>query len=99
MRYLPLTDADRSAMLDVIGAPSIDALFVDVVERRVLATRYLEIVEYAPSEDAAGGVAEIAGAIGLMIPRLRYAAGIGLALYALCVWPANWATTASTWRS
>ena len=35
------------------------------------------------------GVAEIAGAIGLMIPRLRYAAGIGLALYALCVWPAN----------
>jgi uncharacterized membrane protein len=35
------------------------------------------------------GVAEIAGAIGLMIPRLRYAAGIGLALYAVCVWPAN----------
>lgn len=35
------------------------------------------------------GVAEIAGAIGLMIPRLRKAAGIGLALYALCVWPAN----------
>jgi len=42
----------------------------------------------------ATGVAEIAGAIGLMIPlRLipwaRYAAGIGLALYALCVFPAN----------
>jgi uncharacterized membrane protein len=35
------------------------------------------------------GIAEIAGAIGLMVPRLRYAAGIGLALYALCVWPAN----------
>lgn len=35
------------------------------------------------------GVAEIAGAIGLMIPRLRVAAGIGLALYALCVFPAN----------
>ena len=30
MRYLPLTDADRSAMLDVVGAPSIDALFADV---------------------------------------------------------------------
>ena len=30
MRYLPLTDADRSAMLDVIGAPDVDALFVDV---------------------------------------------------------------------
>jgi uncharacterized membrane protein len=35
------------------------------------------------------GIAEIAGAIGLMLPRFRYAAGIGLAAYALCVWPAN----------
>jgi uncharacterized membrane protein len=40
------------------------------------------------------GIAEIAGAIGLLIPRTviswaRPAAGIGLALYAICVWPAN----------
>jgi len=38
------------------------------------------------------GIAEIAGAIGLVQPLakpLRQAAGIGLALYALCVWPAN----------
>lgn len=38
------------------------------------------------------GVAELLGAIGLMqpwYPQLRKAAGIGLALYALCVWPAN----------
>jgi uncharacterized membrane protein len=38
------------------------------------------------------GIAEIAGAIGLLQPfsaQLRKAAGIGLALYALCVWPAN----------
>ena len=38
------------------------------------------------------GVAEILGAIGLVQwydIRLRRAAGIGLALYALCVWPAN----------
>ncbi|XUU60937.1 aminomethyl-transferring glycine dehydrogenase subunit GcvPA [Erythrobacter sp. HA6-11] len=32
MRYLPLTDADRSEMLSVIGANSIDDLFVDVPE-------------------------------------------------------------------
>ncbi len=32
MRYLPLTDLDRSAMLNVIGAADIDALFVDVPE-------------------------------------------------------------------
>ena len=30
MRYLPLTDTDRRAMLGVIGAASIDDLFVDV---------------------------------------------------------------------
>lgn len=35
------------------------------------------------------GIAEILGAIGLMIPRFRAAAGIGLALYAVCVFPAN----------
>ena len=32
MRYLPLTDADRSAMLGTIGAASVDDLFVDVPE-------------------------------------------------------------------
>ncbi|MEH6828166.1 DoxX family protein [Parasphingorhabdus sp.] len=40
------------------------------------------------------GIAEVAGAIGLMIPprlipHVRYAAAIGLALYGLCVYPAN----------
>jgi glycine dehydrogenase subunit 1 len=32
MRYLPLTDADRAAMLAEIGAPGIDTLFADVPE-------------------------------------------------------------------
>ena len=32
MRYLPLSDADRSAMLGVIGAGSVDELFRDVPE-------------------------------------------------------------------
>ncbi len=35
------------------------------------------------------GVAEILGAVGLLIPRIRRVAGVGLALYALCVFPAN----------
>ena len=35
------------------------------------------------------GVCEIAGAVGLFLPLLRKAAGIGLALYAICVFPAN----------
>jgi uncharacterized membrane protein len=46
-------------------------------------------VPYPAEVVAFTGMAEIAGAIGLMIPRFRAAAGIGLALYAFCVWPAN----------
>ena len=37
----------------------------------------------------ATGVCEIAGAIALMTGRLRYVAGVMLALYAVCVYPAN----------
>lgn len=37
----------------------------------------------------ATGAAELAGAAGLLVPRLRRPAGIGLALYAACVFPAN----------
>ena len=35
------------------------------------------------------GIAELLGAAGLMIPRLRVVAGCALALYAVCVYPAN----------
>lgn len=51
--------------------------------------------DWVPSPQAVvfwTGIAEIAGAIALVQPfvrRLRQAGGIGLALYALCVWPAN----------
>lgn len=50
---------------------------------------------WVPAPEAAvmlTGVAEIAGAIGLVqpfSPAIRRWAGWGLALYALCVWPAN----------
>ncbi|MEX2008590.1 MAG: glycine dehydrogenase, partial [Dongiaceae bacterium] len=37
MRYLPLTETDRRAMLARIGAPSIDSLFRDVPEAARLA--------------------------------------------------------------
>ena len=35
------------------------------------------------------GWLELAGAIGLLLPRTRRAAGIALALYIVAVWPAN----------
>lgn len=46
-------------------------------------------VPYPEAVVALTGIAEILGAIALMIPRLRYAAAIGLAAYAVCVYPAN----------
>ena len=38
MRYLPLTEADRKAMLGVIGAKSVDDLFRDVPDALRLKT-------------------------------------------------------------
>ena len=35
------------------------------------------------------GLCEVAGALGLLWPPTRRMAGIMLAIYALCVWPAN----------
>ena len=46
-------------------------------------------VPYPAQVVALTGICEIAGAIGLMTSRFRYAAGIGLAAYAVCVYPAN----------
>ena len=37
----------------------------------------------------ATGLCEFAGAFGLMIPRLRWIAGVMLAIYTVCVYPAN----------
>jgi len=48
MRYLPLTDPDRAAMLDVIGAPSVDALFVDVPEGAQLTGPIRDLPNHMP---------------------------------------------------
>lgn len=47
MRYLPLTDADRRAMLDRIGAASIDDLFVDVPAEARLAAKIPGLPDHA----------------------------------------------------
>ncbi len=49
-----------------------------------------EVVPMPALVVALTGLAELCGAAGLQIAALRRAAGLGLALYALCVWPANW---------
>jgi uncharacterized membrane protein len=59
----------------------------------VAADRFLPIVpDWVPMPREtilATGLCEIAGAVGLLLPRWQYAAGVALALYAVCVFPAN----------
>ncbi len=47
MRYLPLTDADRGAMLDRVGAASIDDLFVDVPTEARLPAKIAGLPDHA----------------------------------------------------
>ena len=47
MRYLPLSDADRQQMLSVVGASSIDDLFVDVPEAARLAAKIDGLADHA----------------------------------------------------
>ena len=46
-------------------------------------------VPYPRQVILATGLCELAGAAGLLTRRFRHAAGIALALYAVCVFPAN----------
>ena len=63
------------------------------VAHLLFAPAFLKIVPaWVPSPALvvmATGVCELAGVTGLLIPRFRAAAGWGLALYAVCVFPAN----------
>jgi glycine dehydrogenase subunit 1 len=47
MRYLPLSDADRGEMLRVVGASSVDDLFVDVPEAARLAGKIEGLPDHA----------------------------------------------------
>lgn len=46
-------------------------------------------VPFAPQLIAVTGLCEWAGAVALVTQPFRKAAGLALALYSLCVWPAN----------
>ena len=61
MRYLPLTDADRRAMLARIGVPSVESLFRDVPERARFA-RPIDLPDHM-------GELEVERAIGAMAAK------------------------------
>jgi glycine dehydrogenase subunit 1 len=60
MRYLPLTDADRTAMLEKIGIPAIDALFADIPKAR-LVTGLLDLPKAKGELEVERILADLAG--------------------------------------
>lgn len=60
MRYLPHSDAERAAMLAVIGAPSEDALF-SAVPRRAFKTAPLNLPAHAPEFTVEAHLRALAG--------------------------------------
>lgn len=66
--------------------------YAHVVQPEPFLTITPEWVPYPEAVILWTGIAEMAGAFALLQPfskQLRQAGGVGLALYALCVWPAN----------
>jgi glycine dehydrogenase subunit 1 len=61
MRYLPLTQEDRGAMLASIGVPDIDALFADVPEAARLAGPIAGLPYHAPEMMVERELAAMAG--------------------------------------
>ncbi|HEV7437674.1 MAG TPA: DoxX family protein [Pseudorhizobium sp.] len=63
------------------------------VDHLVTPERYLpmmpDVVPFHPEVVLLTGLCEIAGALGLLIPRTRRFAGVMLAIYFVCVFPAN----------
>ncbi|WP_248309552.1 DoxX family protein [Bosea sp. Tri-44] len=81
--------AGRRAMLWLLAAFYLAA---GLLHLRSPAAFLLIVPDWVPAPHLTvivTGIAEILGALGLLVPRLRKTAGIGLALYALCVLPAN----------
>ena len=84
----------RQSELRAISRWVLTFLFIGSGTLHLLQPRpFLQIVPpqvpWAIFAVAFSGIAEIAGGIGLAIPRLRIAAGWGLLLLLVCVFPAN----------
>ena len=89
MTALPRIETLRTVLRWVLASAF---LFAGVAHLRSPATFLAITPDWVPMPTTVillTGIAEIAGAVGLLVPRLRMAAGIGLALYTVCVYPAN----------
>ena len=88
------SQADRTAVIRAVMRWILAAFYAAAGIAHVLAPDALlaitpSWVPFAPQVIFITGLCEIAGAIALVTNRLRWWAGVALAAYALCVWPAN----------
>jgi uncharacterized membrane protein len=91
---MPIMQAQRSTRRADIARLTIAPVFIIVGLAHLTKPQLLiPVIPHAiPNPQALvlmTGIAEIAGAMGLFYPRTRTLAGIMLALYAVCVYPAN----------
>ncbi|MCR5878500.1 DoxX family protein [Phenylobacterium sp. J367] len=83
-------ETSRVVLRLVLGAAYLAAGVLHLLAPRPFVGITPDWVPWPEQVIAATGVAEILGATALVaVPRLRRAAAIGLALYAVCVYPAN----------
>jgi len=82
-------DLPRTALLVLLAVVYFGFGVVHLTSTDTLMGLMPPWVPYPREVIIATGVCEMLGAVGLLIPRTRRLAGVMLALYALCVWPAN----------
>jgi uncharacterized membrane protein len=81
--------AVRAAMRWVLAAFFVAAGIAHLAVPAILLTITPDWVPFAPQVIFVTGLCELAGAAALVTRPLRHWAGMALALYSLCVWPAN----------
>jgi uncharacterized membrane protein len=81
--------AVRAAMRWVLAAFFVAVGIAHLVVQGTLLTITPAWVPFAPQVIFVTGLCELAGAAALVTRPLRHWAGMALALYSLCVWPAN----------
>ena len=85
MRYLPLTDSDRRAMLAAIGVPSVDSLFRDVPESAWLKKPIDGLPDHM-------GELEVDRALSAMAAKIENGRAV------LCFLRGNWLLPACRWQ-
>ncbi|WP_247504910.1 DoxX family protein [Bradyrhizobium sp. 1] len=85
----PASDLTRTVMRFVLAAFYLTAGVAHLWVPDKLLAMTPSWVPFAAQVILLTGLCEIAGAIALVTKPLRWWAGVALALYGLCVWPAN----------